>query len=56
LFTLQRAKLEALLEHDPLIVYRVMRAIARFALQLLHRSGAQMDELSSYIYKTKAKY
>jgi CRP-like cAMP-binding protein len=56
LFSLQRAKLEALLEQDPLIVYRVMRAIARFAHQVLHRSGAQMDELSSYIYKTKAKY
>jgi len=56
LFSLQRAKLESLLDTQPLIVYRVMRAIARFAHEVLHRSGAQMAELTSYLFKTKAKY
>lgn len=56
LFSLQRAKLESLLERDPLIVYRVMRAIARFAHQALHRSGLQVTELTSYVFKTGAKY
>ena len=56
LFTLQREKLESLLDTDPLIVYRVMRAIARFAHEVLHRSGAEMAELTSYLFKTKAKY
>lgn len=56
LFSLQRAKLESLLDTDPLIVYRVMRAIARFAHEVLHRSGAEMAELTSYLFKTKAKY
>jgi len=56
LFSLQRAKLESLLNRDPLIVYRVMRAIARFAHEVLHRSGAQMAELTAYVFKTKAKY
>jgi len=55
-FALQRSKLEGLLTQDPYLVYRVMRAITRFAHQVLHRSGAQMEELTSYIYKTKAKY
>jgi len=55
-FSLQRAKLESLLESHPLIVYRVMRGITRFAHQVLHRSGAQMMELTAYIYKSKAKY
>jgi CRP-like cAMP-binding protein len=55
-FGLQRAKLESLLAKEPLIVYRVMRAIARFAHELLHRSGAQMAELTAYVYKSKAKY
>jgi CRP-like cAMP-binding protein len=55
-FSLQRAKLESLLTQDPVIVYRVMRAIARFAHEVLHRSGAQMAELTSYLFKTKAKY
>lgn len=56
LFGLQRAKLESLLDKHPLIVYRVMRGIARFAHVVLHRSGAQTAELTSYIFKTQAKY
>lgn len=55
-FSLQRARLESLLDSHPLVVYRVMRGITRFAHQVLHRTGVQMTELTSYIYKTKAKY
>ncbi len=55
-FSLQRARLESLLDSHPLVVYRVMRGITRFAHQVLHRSGVQMSELTSYLYKTKAKY
>jgi CRP/FNR family transcriptional regulator, cyclic AMP receptor protein len=55
-FTLQRTKLETLLDKHPAIVYRVMRGIARFAHEVLHRSGAQTAELTSYIFKTHAKY
>lgn len=55
-FSLERAKLESLLDSHPLIVYRVMRGITRFAHQVLHRTGAQMTELTAYIYKSKAKY
>jgi CRP-like cAMP-binding protein len=54
-FSLQRAKLESLLEREPQIVYRVMRAIARFAHEVLNRSSAQMAELTAYIFKTHAK-
>jgi len=56
LFSLQRSKLESLLDKQPLIVYRVMRSITRFAHEVLHRSGAQTAELTSYIFKTHAKY
>ena len=56
LFSLQRAALESLLERDPLIVYRVMRAIARFAHQVLNRSSMHLSELTSYVYKSGAKY
>ena len=55
-FSLQRIKLESLLDSQPAIVYRVMRAIARFAHEVLHRTGAQTAELTSYIFKTQAKY
>jgi len=54
--SLRRAKLESLLKSDPLIVYRVMRAIARFAHQVLNRSSLQVAELTSYVFKTGAKY
>ena len=55
-FSLQRSALESLLKKDPEIVYRVMRAIARFAHQVLTRSGMHMAELTSYLYKTGVKY
>ena len=55
-FSLQRSRLETLLDKHPLIVYRVMRSITRFAHEVLHRSGAQTAELTSYIFKTHAKY
>jgi len=55
-FSLQRSKLESLLDKHSLIVYRVMRSITRFAHEVLHRSGAQTAELTSYIFKTRAKY
>ena len=56
LASLKRADLESLLDQHPLIVYRVMRAIARFAHEVLHRSGTQMAELTAYLFKTGAKY
>jgi CRP-like cAMP-binding protein len=56
LLDLHRAKLESLLETDPLLVYRVMRSIARFAHEVLHRSGWQTAQLTAYLYKTQAKY
>ncbi|MEO8626708.1 MAG: cyclic nucleotide-binding domain-containing protein [Betaproteobacteria bacterium] len=55
-FSLQRERLESLLTQDPVIVYRVMRGITRFAHQVLHSSGSQMQELTAYLYKSKAKY
>ena len=56
LLSLQRVKLESLLNEHPMIVYRVMRAIARFAHQVLHRSGTQITELNAYLFKTGPKY
>lgn len=56
LLSLQRTRLESFLEQDPQLVYHVMRAIARFAHEVLHRSGMQMSELTAYLFKTGAKY
>lgn len=54
--SLQREKLEALLEREPVIVYRVMRAIFRVVHVILNRMAMQTSELTNYIYKTQAKY
>ncbi len=53
---LERTKLEALLDKDPLLVYRVMRAIVRVVHQLQRRLWMQQSELSNYIYKQHGRY
>jgi CRP/FNR family transcriptional regulator, cyclic AMP receptor protein len=54
--SLKRQKLESLLGSDPLIVYRVMRAIFRVVHGILHRMALQASELTNYIYKQHGKY
>jgi CRP/FNR family cyclic AMP-dependent transcriptional regulator len=53
---LAREKLESLLEREPLIVYRVMRAIFRVVHVILNRLAMQTSELTNYIYKVQGKY
>lgn len=53
---LEREKLESLLETQPLIVYRVMRAIIRVVHQIQRRLSMQSVELSNYIYKQHGRY
>jgi CRP/FNR family cyclic AMP-dependent transcriptional regulator len=53
---LARQKLESLLERDPVIVYRVMRAIFRVVHVVLNRLAMQSTELTNYIYKVQGKY
>ena len=55
-FTLEREKLESLLETHPKIVYRVMRSIFRVVHELLHRMAFQTTELTNYIYKQHGRY
>jgi CRP/FNR family cyclic AMP-dependent transcriptional regulator len=53
---LQRARLEALLDTHPVIVYRVMRAIVRTVHEIQRRLSMQSAELSNYIYKQHGRY
>jgi len=53
---LTRQKLESLLEREPVIVYRVMRAIFRVVHVVLNRMAMQTAELTNYIYKVHGKY
>jgi CRP/FNR family cyclic AMP-dependent transcriptional regulator len=54
--TLEREKLESLLDKHPQIVYRVMRAIIRVVHQIQRRLSMQQVELSNYIYKQHGRY
>ena len=53
---LARAELESLLDSQPHIVYRVMRAIVRRVHQIQHRLSAQAAELTNYITKQHGRY
>jgi len=53
---LEREKLESLLATDPLLVYRVMRAIVRAVHQIQRQLFMQQGELTNYIYKQHGRY
>jgi ribosome-associated toxin RatA of RatAB toxin-antitoxin module/CRP-like cAMP-binding protein len=53
---LEREKLESLLESDPHLVYRVMRAIVRAVHQIQRQLYMQQNELTNYIYKQHGRY
>jgi CRP/FNR family transcriptional regulator, cyclic AMP receptor protein len=55
-FSLRRDKLEELLTSQPLIVYRVMRAIMREVHGILRRMNVQYVELTNYITKQHGRY
>lgn len=53
---LARDALEGLLETQPKIVYRVMRAIVRVVHEIQRRLSMQTAELTNYLYKTHGRY
>lgn len=56
ILSLDRKDLEGLLEKQPWIVYRVMRAIMRTVHSLMRRMSVQAIELQNYIYKQHGRY
>jgi CRP-like cAMP-binding protein len=55
-FALERGALEGLIDSEPHVVYRVMRAIVRRVHQIQIRLSAQASELTHYITKTHGRY
>jgi CRP-like cAMP-binding protein len=53
---LSRGDLEGLLDSNPHLVYRVMRAIVRVVHELQRRLSMQTAELTNYLYKTHGRY
>jgi CRP-like cAMP-binding protein len=54
--SLQRGRFESLLDTEPQIVYRVMRAIVRVTHEAQRRLALQQNELANYIYKQHGRY
>lgn len=53
---LSRGELEAMLDRDPHLVYRIMRAIVRVVHDIQRRLSMQTVELTNYLYKTHGRY
>ena len=56
LIRLDRASFEGLLQQDPDLVYKVMRAIMRTVHRILRGMNAQYVELTNYIAKQHGRY
>lgn len=55
-FSLNREKFETLIPLQPMLVYKVMRAIMRVAHAVQRRMSLNLVELQNYIYKVHGKY
>jgi CRP-like cAMP-binding protein len=53
---LDRRDFETLVESEPRVVYKVMRAIMRVAHKVQRRLALQMRDLENYLYRTGGKY
>ena len=56
LIRLGRARFEALLDKDPELVYKVMRAIIRTVHRILRNMNIQQVELTNYIANQNGRY
>jgi len=54
--TLERDRLESLLDAHGVVVYHVMRAIVRSVHEIQRRLSLQAVELTNYIYKQHGRY
>lgn len=56
IFILERVLFETLVDHQPWLAYRVMRAILRTVHTILRRMNTQYIELSNYISRQHGKF
>lgn len=54
--SLERDKFESLITSHPMIIYRVMRGVARNMHSIVLRANNQSRELSNYIYRANGRY
>ena len=54
--SLSRDTLESMLEENPQLVYRIMRAIVRIVHDIQRQLSMQTVELTNYLYKAHGRY
>jgi CRP/FNR family cyclic AMP-dependent transcriptional regulator len=54
--SLARVDFEKIITTDPLLVYKVMRAVARSAHRIMHQMNDEFIELNNYIFKQHGRY
>lgn len=54
--SLERGRFESLINSHPMIVYKVMRGLARNMHGIVRRMNNESAELSNYIYRTHGRY
>jgi len=54
--TLTRERFESIVDENPQLVYKVMRAVARSAHRIVHRMNYEFVELNNYIFKQHGRY
>lgn len=54
--SLRRKAFEGIIDSNPQLVYKVMRAVARSAHRIVHRMNTEFVELSNYIFKQHGRY
>ena len=54
--SLPRKDFESIVNENPQLVYKVMRAVARSAHRIMHQMNDEFIELSNYIFKQHGRY
>jgi CRP-like cAMP-binding protein len=54
--SLRRKDFEEIIEQQPRLVYKVMRAVTRSAHRIVHQMNHEFIELSNYIFKQHGRY
>ena len=56
ILSLTRTDFEKIIDTDPQLVYKVMRAVARSSHRIMHQMNHEFIELSNYIFKQHGRY
>jgi CRP-like cAMP-binding protein len=56
ILSLKREDFEKVIDENPQLVYKVMRAIARSTHRIVHRMNTEFIELNNYIFKQHGRY